>query len=461
MTLQEYVLSVQKKSIAVIGAGVSNMPLIHLLLDGGCKVTVCDRRTAEEMGETAGELAAAGARLRLGEDYLEQLDEDIIFRTPGLMPFDPHLAAAVRRGSELTSEMEVFFRLCPCRVIAVTGSDGKTTTTTIISELLKAAGYTIHLGGNIGHPLLCDLPQFTPRDIAVLELSSFQLHSMVCRPDVAVITNISPNHLDKHIDYKDYYDAKMSIFARQTESDLLVLNAGDALSPYYREHAASRVALFSDGSTVENGVFCEAGVVYRAIGGEKKEILREEEIRIPGRHNVQNYMAAFAATEGLVEDEICRSVAMNFAGVEHRLELVRVRRGVRFINDSIGTSPTRTIAGLKALKTKPILILGGYDKHIPFDGLGDEVCLRAKKVFLTGATAGAIRAAIESSANYGPDAPELITVDDFTDTVLQAAACAEEGDIVLLSPACAAFDKFKNFAERGRTFKKIVKELEE
>ena len=224
MTLKEYVDSIKEKRIAVLGAGVSNMPLIRLLLQSGCDVTVCDKRTLDEMGERGEELTTLGAALKLGEDYLEGLDHDLIFRTPGLMPFDPHLTAAAQKGSEITSEMEVFFSLCPCRKIAVTGSDGKTTTTTVISELLKAAGYTVHLGGNIGRPLLCDVPLMRPEDFAVLELSSFQLHSMNCRPEVAVITNISPNHLDKHKDYQDYIDAKMSVFKAQTAQDRLILN---------------------------------------------------------------------------------------------------------------------------------------------------------------------------------------------------------------------------------------------
>ena len=233
MTLQEYIDSIKGKRIAVVGAGVSNMPLIRLLLSNGCDVTVCDKRSAEAMGADREELLRLGAKLALGETYLEGLDQDLIFRTPGLMPFDAHLLAAAEKGSLITSEMEVFFSLCPCRSIAVTGSDGKTTTTTVISELLKAAGYTVHLGGNIGRPLLCDVPKMKPEDLAVLELSSFQLHSMTCRPDVAVITNISPNHLDKHRDYQDYIDAKMSIFRSQTsasKSSSATLPAGSSTS---------------------------------------------------------------------------------------------------------------------------------------------------------------------------------------------------------------------------------------
>ena len=435
MTLSEYVLSIQDKRIAVIGAGVSNMPLIRLLLKYNCHVTVCDKRSYEELGIEGEELSSLQAALKLGEDYLEGLDQDVIFRTPGLMPFDPHLEAAREKGSLVTSEMEVFFRLCPCRIIAITGSDGKTTTSTIISELLKAAGYTVHLGGNIGHPLLCDVPEMKESDIVVLELSSFQLHSMSCRPDVAVITNISPNHLD--------------------------LNLDDEHSPYYASAAESDIVYFSDKSKVQEGAYCLNGELFRAHGGMACKIMDASDIRIPGEHNVLNYLTAFCATDGLVEDEICRKVAMSFGGVEHRLEQVRELRGVLFINDSIASSPSRTAAGLRAMKKKPIIIVGGYDKHIAFDGLGDDLCRFAKRVFITGHTAEKIKAAILNSKLYDTSPVPFEMIDDFTQAVLAAARAAEDGDIVLLSPACASFDHFKNFAERGNTFKKIVMELKD
>ena len=455
----EYIESIRDRRIAVVGIGVSNRPWIELLLKNGCRVTACDQRTAEQMGADGVALAALGAELKLGKDYLEGLDQDIIFRTPGLLPFDPHLEAARERGSLVTSEMELFFALCPCRIIAVTGSDGKTTTTTIISELLKAQGLTVHLGGNIGKPLLCELPNIRPEDFAVLELSSFQLHSMICRPDVAVITNLSPNHLDKHKDFQDYIDAKRAIFEGQSEDGLLVLNRNDAHSDYYASFAPGRVHWFSDAAPVEDGTLCENGVVYRVRGGVRSEIMRADEINLPGAHSVQNYLAAFAATDGLVDEAVCREVAMRFEGVEHRLEKVRVLDGVTYINDSIASSPTRTIAGLRALKTKPIVIAGGYDKHIPFDPLGDELCLRAKHVILCGATADKIREAIVHSPNYPGCGLSFETVGVFADAVRTARERAVEGDIVLLSPACAAFDQFKNFAERGKTFKRLVMEL--
>ena len=458
MTMNDYISSIKDKRVCVIGIGVSNKPLIEKLLKAGCDVTVCDKRSIEQLGEDYLRFLSFGAKFSLGDSYLENLNYDIIFRTPGLMPFDEHLTKAVANGAVVTSEMEVFFKLCPCRIIAVTGSDGKTTTTTIISELLKAQGYTVHLGGNIGHPLLCEVDSMKPEDFAVLELSSFQLHSMVCKPNVAVITNISPNHLDKHKDYRDYIDAKSSIFTRQDSTDRLVLNSENEYSSYYAGMAKSAIMYFSRVKMPKNGVYCEDGIVCRVHDGVRAQLMHADDIKLPGTHNLENYMAAFAATDGLVSDETCIKVAKEFSGVEHRLEQVRIKDGVTYINDSIGTSPSRTAAGLHALKTKPILIAGGYDKHIPFDSLGDEICLHTKALFLTGATSEKIKQAVKASKYYTEDF-KMVTIDDFKQAVLSAADYAQAGDIVLLSPACAAFDKFKNFMERGKYFKQIIMEL--
>ena len=461
MTLNEYVDSIKDKRIAVIGIGISNEPLIRLLAIEGCNVTACDKRDFEKLGTKALELISLGVKLKLGEEYLENLDYDIIFRTPGLMPFDEHLVSAAEKGSIITSEMELFFRLCPCRIIAVTGSDGKTTTTTIISELLKAAGYNVHLGGNIGKPLLCETPFISKDDFAVLELSSFQLHSMYCSTDVSVITNISPNHLDKHKDFQDYVDAKKSIYRNQRPGGVLVLNYDDEHSPEFEADSHSDIRYFSFESRTKNGAFFADGKLYRVSNGVERYIINADDILIPGDHNIKNYLAAFTATDGLVSDEICATVAKSFSGVEHRLETVRVCRGVRYINDSIGSSPSRTIAGLHALKTKPIIIVGGYDKKIPFDSLGDELCRMAKAVVFTGATADKIEQAVKASKYYKDSGLTTYFEADFKDAVIKASEVASEGDIVLLSPACASFDNFANFEERGNYFKKIVMELEE
>ena len=459
MTLESYLDSIREKTVAVVGIGISNMPLLELLCRSGIQVTACDKRSREELGETGKKLVSLGAELQLGEDYLEHLDQDIIFRTPGLMPFDEHLEAARKRGSLITSEMEVFFSLCPCRIFAVTGSDGKTTTTTIISELLKAAGHTVHLGGNIGKPLLCELPRMQKEDLVVLELSSFQLHSMTCRPHTAVITNISPNHLDKHKVFQDYIDAKRSIFLNQHPEDRLILFADDEHSAYYAAQAPSRVSWFSDTRVVKPGCICREGsILLVSADGTETFIMNADDIRIPGRHNVRNFLAAFEAAREFVTPELCRETAMRFAGVEHRLEEVRTLHGVRYINDSIASSPTRTIAGLRALKTKPILLLGGYDKHLPFDSLGVEVCQRAKAAIAAGDTADRIIEAIRAAS--GEQEFPVYRAENLAESVDLAYRMAKEGDTVLLSPACASFDQFRNFEERGKFFKKLVMELE-
>ena len=457
MTLREYVDSLRNKTVAVLGIGVSNTPLVRLLLDRGIRVTACDKRTREELGALADELEGAGCALRLGPDYLEGLHEDVIFRTPGLRPDMPQIAAAVANGSVLTSEMEAFFQVCPCPIIAVTGSDGKTTTTTIIAELLKAAGNTVWLGGNIGHPLLCDAEGMQPHDYAVLELSSFQLMTMDRSPHLAVVTNLAPNHLDIHRDMAEYVAAKENIFRHQTAGDIAVFNADNAITAEQSTRAAGRSRRFSRQSPLSDGVFLRGDdIVCRGPEGERV-IMQTSDIRIPGVHNVENYMAAIAAVDGLVPDAVIRDFARSFGGVEHRIELVRTLHGVRYYNDSIASSPSRTIAGLRSFPEKVILIAGGYDKHIPFDVLGPEVTAHVKLLVLCGATAGKIRAAVEAAPDYRPGHPEIIEATPFRAAVEAARDRAVPGDVVTLSPACAAFDQFKNFAERGKVFKEIVR----
>lgn len=460
MNFNDYIESLKGKRIGVIGLGVSNTPLVRLLLAHGCDVTVCDKRSAQALGELGAEVIAKGGKLSLGDAYLEHLDFDVIFRTPGVLPNVPQLAQAAQRGAVLTSEMEAFCALCPCKIIAITGSDGKTTTSTVTAEILKAAGYTVHLGGNIGTPLFCRVPEIQPDDIAVLELSSFQLHSMHCAPDVAIITNISPNHLDVHPDFEDYVSAKQNIYLHQRPDAVLVLNAGDAHSAAFAAAAPGAVRYFSSKGPIENGVYCENGVIYRVHDGTAEQIMNAADIRIPGTHNVENYMAAFTALDGMVSNAACVSVAEAFPGVPHRMEFIRELHGVRFMNDSIASSPTRAIAGLHALPKPPIMLLGGHDKHIPFDELGDEICLHAKAAVLCGETAERIAAAIRASAHYDAEKLPTVLVDDFREAVETAYRLAEPGDIVTLSPACSSFDKFKNFEERGNTFRAIVETLQ-
>ena len=447
---ERYFNSLQGKKIAVLGLGVSNRPLVRLLLEFGCDVTGCDKTPREKLDEEVLLLEREGCRLRVGEGYLDGVEADVVFRTPGMHPGNPAIEALRRRGAEITSEMEVFFELAPCFIVAVTGSDGKTTTTTLIAEMLKAEGKTVWLGGNIGTPLLPLCRQMKPDDYAVVELSYFQLMDMTRSPQRAVVTNLAPNHLDVHRDMEEYVQAKKNIFRFQNPGDLLVLNADNAITASFTGRGETHFFSRKDRT---NCVWEENGVIYRR--GEK--VLASEEILIPGTHNVENYMAAIAAVDGLVCDETIRQVARNFGGVEHRIELVRVKDGVKFYNDSIASSPSRTIAGLRSFTQKVILIAGGYDKHIPYDVLGPEICAHVSKLFLCGATAGKIRSAVEQAE--GTEKPEITDCGDFENAVRTAAAAAKGGDIVLMSPASASFDQFKNFMVRGECFKRIVKEL--
>ena len=453
VTLDAYIEKLKSKTIAVVGAGVSNTPLLRLLAERGMDVTVCDRSSPEELGALYAELSEKGVKFRLGSHYLDNLDFDIVFRTPGLHP--EKLKHVIRPDTVVTSEMEAFFEVCPCRIIAVTGSDGKTTTSTLISKLLQTEGYTVHLGGNIGKPLLCETPDFRPEDVAVLELSSFQLHSMHCRPDVAVITNLSPNHLDVHPSFEDYAKKKKNIFLAQDGSCRLVLNLDNAYTAACAQEAAAEVIWFSRKQVPEKGFSFHDEVIWRG----DEPFLESGEILLPGLHNIENYMAAFAATDGMVSRESCRCVASSFRGVSHRIELIRTLRGVRYYNDSIASSPTRTLAGLRSFDQEVILIAGGHDKNVPFDELAAEMVRRVKALFLVGETAEKIRSAVLAAPGYDPEKLPVFVYDDFTETVQAAAAFAKEGDVVILSPACSSFDKFRNFAERGNTFRRIVEEL--
>ncbi len=450
-SFESYFNGLKNTRIVVLGLGVSNRPLVRLLLSFGCNVIGCDKTPREKLDEDVLELERLGCILRTGDNYLENLSADVVFRTPGMHPGNAALEKLRSAGALVTSEMELFFELCPCKIIAVTGSDGKTTTTTLISEFLKAAGYKVWLGGNIGTPLLPVCDQIKDDDIAVVELSSFQLMDMRRSADVSVVTNLAPNHLDMHKDMEEYVESKKNIFKYQSSFGKLILNADNEITAGFQGNgetlyfARKRIAdIYVDGNAiVRNG----------------KAVLNKDDILIPGEHNVENYMAAILAVEGLVDYDVIREVAKTFGGVEHRIELVRVKDGVRFYNDSIASSPSRTIAGLRSFREKVVLIAGGYDKHIPYDVLGPEVCEHTKAVFVNGSTAQQIKTAIENAPDYQAGHPEIVVCTDFKDAVQKAAAYANFGDIVLMSPASAAFDQFKNFMERGKYFKKLVSEL--
>ena len=459
MTLQEYLQSLRGRRLAVIGIGVSNQPLLRLLLGAGLDVTACDRKDRAALGALAEELEGAGCALRLGADYLEGLDHDVIFRTPGLHP--RYLEEARSRGSTITSEMEVFFEVCPCPILAVTGSDGKTTTTTIIARLLERAGHTVHLGGNIGRPLLSEAEAIRPTDWAVVELSSFQLLTMERSPQIAVLTNLAPNHLDVHTDMDEYIRAKSAIFAHQGPGDRAVFNGDNEITRSLSGTAAGKVSYFTARSP-ENlcrGCFLRGDAIWFREDGAEREVLPLTDILLPGSHNVENYMAAVCAVQGLVPDGAIRDFARTFGGVEHRIELVRERRGVRWFNDSIASSPSRTMAGLRAFPEQVILIAGGKDKGVSYAPLGPVVNEHVRLLILCGATAGAIRAAAEQAENFR--GLEIAEVPDYPAAVSLADRRSGPGDVVLLSPASTSFDRFRNFEERGRVFKDLVNALPE
>ncbi|MDR1589483.1 MAG: UDP-N-acetylmuramoyl-L-alanine--D-glutamate ligase [Oscillospiraceae bacterium] len=459
MRLREYTDSLRGRRIAVLGIGVSNLPLLRLLLDAGLDVTARDRRSADQLGDAARLLSGSGARLIPGEGYLDGLNEDVVFRTPGIMPRTPELEAAARHGAVITSEMEAFFEVCPCDIIAVTGSDGKTTTTTLIAELLRAEGKAVWLGGNIGSPLLCRSDDMSPDDFAVVELSSFQLITMKKSSHVAVVTNVAPNHLDIHRDMDEYADAKRNILLRQTPPCRAVLNLDNEITRSFAADARGETLFFSRLSRPERGVFLDAGIIRYTENGDFEDILGVSDIKLPGAHNIENYMAAIAATRGFVSRAAIERVARGFGGVEHRIELVRERGGVKYYNDSIASSPTRTAAGLRSFDGRVILIAGGKDKGVPFDGLAPEIVRCVKTLVLTGFAAEKIRAAVTGFSGYSGK-PEIVMRADFADAVRAAAGAAAPGDTVLLSPACTSFDAFSNFEERGNYFKEIVNGLD-
>ncbi len=459
--IKRFLESTSGKTVAFCGIGGSNLPLIQLFKKYGATVLACDKREKDALGENGDKAVEYGAELRLGENYLKNLNADIIFRTPGMRYYMDELVEARQNGTAVTSEMEVFFDLCPCKTIAVTGSDGKTTTTSIISEFLKAEGYNVHLGGNIGRPLLPEIETISPDDIAVVELSSFQLISMRTSPDIAVVTNLAPNHLDIHKDMQEYIDSKKNIILHQNAFGRAILNLDNEIAKSFESETRGQTAYFSRRTKVNNGAYLSAdGKIIMNDYGKETVIMDSSDIKIPGLHNIENYLAAISAVWGLVQPETIRKVAQNFGGVEHRAELVRVWDGVRYYNDAIGTSPTRTVKGMLSLfDQKIILIAGGYDKKIPYDDMGKVVPEKVKTLILFGATADKIEAATKAAPTYAEGNPTIIRVQNMEEAVKVARENATDGDIVSMSPASASFDMYKNFAEKGLHFKRLVNEM--
>ena len=397
----------------------------------------------------------------LGENYLSNLkDSDYIFRSPGVKPSTPEIVEAQKNGVVLTSEMETFIHLTDATVIAITGSDGKTTTTTLTSLFLKEAGKKVYVGGNIGTPLLDKVEEITKDDYVVLELSSFQLMTMNEKIDRAAITNVAPNHLDYHKDYEEYIEAKARVFKNQDENGILVLNEDNEFTNRYESQAKGKIRKFSLEKETKCGVYYKDGKVVSSVSGNIKEIMDAKDIKIVGMHNVANVCTAASLVVDICGEKAIKNVAMNFGGVEHRMELVREIEGVKWYNDSIASSPSRTIAGLKAFNQKIILIAGGYDKHIPYDVMGPYLLDKVKLMILVGTTSPLIKeAAVKEAIKTGRDVMPIVEFDNLKDAVEYAKNNSNAGDIVAMSPASASFDLYKNFMIRGDYFKELVNNI--
>ena len=444
-------LKFKGKTVAVTGIGISNRPLINYLLDKGAVITARDIKPREKLEPYITEIENKGVKIITGENYLDGINEEYIFRSPGIRYDKPAFINAVNNGSALTSEMELFLELCPAKITGVTGSNGKTTTTTIISLILEAQFGKVYVGGNIGVPLLPLAEQMTENDHVVVELSSFQLQTMNKSPDTAVITNISPNHLDYHKDMDEYAEAKKNIFYHQLPGSKLILNYNCGVTRGFIDEANPGVDVIYFGH--ESGVFEKDNIIYY----KNEYILNAGDILLPGRHNTENYMAAIGATAELASKENIAGIAGSFNGVEHRMEFVRELNGIKYYNSSIDSSPSRTIAALSVFGQKVIVICGGSDKNIPFEPLVKPLIEKAKTIVLTGAARPKIKEALLNGGNT--ELPVIIEESGFADAVIKAHEAATPGDIVLLSPACASYDAFQNFEERGNLFKKIVNNL--
>ena len=454
---------IQGKKVAFIGAGVSHKRCIEQFVELGAQVTLCDqKKSLEDFGAYADTLRRLHVRLSLGEHYTDGFaGQDIIMRTPGYEYYKPELQAALQAGTKVTSEVELFFELCPCEIVAVTGSDGKTTTTTLISKMFEAAGRKVFLGGNIGAALLPQLADVTPEAVAVVELSSFQLISMRVSPKVAVVTNVTPNHLDHHKDMQEYIDAKRNILLWQVPPCRAVLGFENEISRGMQKDCKGEQVWFTRLHDTDKGAFLRESddTLCYAENGVVTPILPRAEVKLRGLHNVENLLAAIAAVWGRVPVEAMRQVGSTFTGVEHRIEPVRTLDGVTYYNDSIASSPTRTIAGLRSFNQKIILIAGGYDKKIPYEPLAPEILAHVKTLVLMGATGPRIEAAVRGCAGFDESALTILHADSMQHAVELARGTARPGDVVSLSPASASFDLYPNFEVRGRDYKNIVNNL--
>ncbi|MFR0922626.1 MAG: UDP-N-acetylmuramoyl-L-alanine--D-glutamate ligase [Clostridia bacterium] len=459
--LEEFNEYIRFRKVAVIGLGVSNLPLLEYLYNKKAQVTVFDERTLEEIPEeTINKINTYEFDTFFGKNCLENLNGfNVIFRSPSCLPTRPELQKEADRGAIVTTEVEMLMEMCPCKIIGVTGSDGKTTTTSLINAILQHAGYKTFLGGNIGTPLFTKLPEMEPNDIVVLELSSFQLMNMNISPDIAVITNITPNHLNIHKDYQEYIDAKKCIFKNQKENGILILNYDNDITRECSKEANGKVIFFSSKTKLDNGFIVDDDIIKECNDGIRKHILNTDEVILRGNHNFQNIATALAATKTLVGTDVAIEAIKIFKPVEHRIEFVREIDGVKWYNDSASSSPTRTISGLNAFKENIILIAGGYDKNLEYEPLAKPVVDKVSTLILIGQTAEKIYDVVKNESEKENKKININMCDTLEQTIEIAKKSAKKGDVVLFSPASASFDMFKNFADRGNKFKDLVNKI--
>ena len=459
--LEEFNEYIRFRKVAVIGLGVSNLPLLEYLYNKKAQVTVFDERTLEEIPEeTINKINTYEFDTFFGKNCLENLNGfNVIFRSPSCLPTRPELQKEADRGAIVTTEVEMLMEMCPCKTIGVTGSDGKTTTTSLINAILQHAGYKTFLGGNIGTPLFTKLPEMEPNDIVVLELSSFQLMNMNISPDIAVITNITPNHLNIHKDYQEYIDAKKCIFKNQKENGILILNYDNDITRECSKEANGKVIFFSSKTKLDSGFIVDDDIIKECNDGIRKHILNTDEVILRGNHNFQNIATALAATKTLVDTDVAVEAIKKFRPVEHRIEFVREIDGVKWYNDSASSSPTRTISGLNAFKENIILIAGGYDKNLEYEPLAKPVVDKVSTLILIGQTAEKIYDVVKNESEKENKKININMCDTLEQTIEIAKKSAKKGDVVLFSPASASFDMFKNFADRGNKFKDLVNKI--
>ena len=459
--LNEFNEYIKFRKVAVIGLGVSNLPLLDYLHDKKSTVTIFDDRNIDELPkEIVEKITNYGFNFSFGKNSLEKLQNfDLIFRSPSCLPTKPELQAEIKRGAIVTTEIELLMKMCPSKIIGVTGSDGKTTTTSLIYAILKDAGYNTYLGGNIGTPLFTKLEEIQPEDIVVLELSSFQLMGMEVSPNIAVITNITPNHLNINKDYEEYIDAKKNIFKFQNENDILILNYDNEITKNCSKEANGKVIFFSGKEKLDNGYIIDEGIIKICVDKIRKHILNVDEVILRGEHNYENIATALAATSTLVDLDVAIQTVKNFKPVAHRLEFVRELDGVKWYNDSASSSPTRTLAGINSYKEEIVLIAGGYDKNLDYKPLAKPILDKVSTLILMGQTSGKIFDCVKEEMEKENKKIPIYVVDDLDNAIKTAKKYAKPNQVVLFSPASASFDMFKNAVQRGELFKEKVNKL--